>query len=306
MLDLALAIGHHLLIFALFGVLAAEFVVVRPGVTPGLDRADRAGRPLVRRPGGADPGGGLQPRRLRRQGLALLFAQRLLLGEDRHVRAGRAALGPADDRLHPLAQAGRAAGRRAGPRGAPADCGRRWSSSRCCRPSRRPWRAATASSARRGDPWRAKGSARSQPGKHPPMRRAAIVSPDPHRRSASSRAALAPMTAGELGAVILRALVERTRIDPAVVDDVIFAQGYGNGEAPCIARWAALAADFPIEIPGYQLDRRCGSRPAGGDRRGDDGADRRGRRGGGRRRREHEQRRILHHSTCAAAPGPAR
>ncbi len=33
MLDLALAIAHHLLIFALFGVLAVEFVVVRPGVT---------------------------------------------------------------------------------------------------------------------------------------------------------------------------------------------------------------------------------------------------------------------------------
>lgn len=33
MLDLVLAIAHHLLIFALFGVLAVEFVVVRPGVT---------------------------------------------------------------------------------------------------------------------------------------------------------------------------------------------------------------------------------------------------------------------------------
>jgi putative membrane protein len=33
MLDLVLAIGHHLLIFSLFGVLAVEFVVVRPGLT---------------------------------------------------------------------------------------------------------------------------------------------------------------------------------------------------------------------------------------------------------------------------------
>src|SRR5580700_7184882 len=90
------------------------------------------------------------------------------------------------------------------------------------------------------------------------MRRAAIVSPI---RTAVGKfqGALAPMTAGELGAVILKALVERTKIDPADVDDVIFAQGYGSGEAPCIARWAALAADFPIETPGYQLDRRCGS-----------------------------------------------
>src|SRR5579864_150795 len=90
------------------------------------------------------------------------------------------------------------------------------------------------------------------------MRRAAIVSPI---RTAVGKfqGGLASLTAGELGAVILRALVARTKIDPAKVDDVIFAQGYGNGEAPCIARWAALAADFPIETPGYQLDRRCGS-----------------------------------------------
>ena len=70
---------------------------------------------------------------------------------------------------------------------------------------------------------------------------------------------LAPVTAGELGAVILRGLVERTGIDPLRIDDVVFAQGYGNGEAPCIARWSALAAGLPISVPGYQLDRRCGS-----------------------------------------------
>ena len=33
MLDLVLAIGHHLLIFAIFGVLFAEFWVVRPGMS---------------------------------------------------------------------------------------------------------------------------------------------------------------------------------------------------------------------------------------------------------------------------------
>ncbi len=90
------------------------------------------------------------------------------------------------------------------------------------------------------------------------MRRAAIVSPI---RTAVGKflGALAPVTAGELGATILRALVERTGIDPMRIEEVIFAQGYGNGEAPCIARWSALAAGLPIEIPGYQLDRRCGS-----------------------------------------------
>ena len=90
------------------------------------------------------------------------------------------------------------------------------------------------------------------------MKRAAIVSPI---RTAVGKfqGALASMPAGELGAVILKALIERTKIDPEKIDDVIFAQGYGSGEAPCIARWSALAADLPITVPGYQLDRRCGS-----------------------------------------------
>lgn len=90
------------------------------------------------------------------------------------------------------------------------------------------------------------------------MRRVAIV--DPVRTPVGKfGGALAPLQAGDLGAVILRALVERTRIDPERIDDVVFAQGYANGEAPCVARWSLLAADLPISIPGYQLDRRCGS-----------------------------------------------
>ncbi|WP_414900222.1 acetyl-CoA C-acetyltransferase [Sphingomonas flavalba] len=90
------------------------------------------------------------------------------------------------------------------------------------------------------------------------LRRAAIVSP---LRTAVGKyqGALSGVSAGDLGACVLRALVERTGIDPGRVDDVIFAQGYANGEAPCVARWSLLAADFPIEVPGYQLDRRCGS-----------------------------------------------
>lgn len=90
------------------------------------------------------------------------------------------------------------------------------------------------------------------------LRRAAIVMP---MRTAVGKfqGSLASMAAGDLGAVILRALVERSKIDPTRIDDVVFAQGYGNGEAPCIARWSALAADLPITVPGYQLDRRCGS-----------------------------------------------
>ena len=90
------------------------------------------------------------------------------------------------------------------------------------------------------------------------LRRAAIVAPI---RTAVGKfgGSLAPLTAGQLGATILKALMARTKIDPARVDDVIFAQGYGNGEAPCIAHWSWLLAGLPEEVPGYQLDRRCGS-----------------------------------------------
>lgn len=90
------------------------------------------------------------------------------------------------------------------------------------------------------------------------LRRAAIVAPI---RTAVGRfgGALSALTAGQLGASVLKALVERTGIDPARVDEVIFAQGYGNGEAPCIAHWSWLLAGFPEQVPGYQLDRRCGS-----------------------------------------------
>jgi len=58
------------------------------------------------------------------------------------------------------------------------------------------------------------------------MKRAAIVSPI---RTAVGKfqGGLSSLPAGELGAVILRALVDRTKIDPGKIDDVIFAQGYG-------------------------------------------------------------------------------
>ena len=90
------------------------------------------------------------------------------------------------------------------------------------------------------------------------LRRAAIVSPI---RTAVGKfgGSLSGMTAGQLGAVILKALIESTKIDPTRVDDVVFAQGYGNGEAPCIAHWSWLLAGLPEAVPGYQLDRRCGS-----------------------------------------------
>ncbi len=89
------------------------------------------------------------------------------------------------------------------------------------------------------------------------MRRAAIVTPvrTPVGKFLGS---LARVPAEELAATALKAVVSRSGVDPEKIDDVVLAQSYANSEAPCIGRWAALAADLPIEVPGTQVDRRCG------------------------------------------------
>ena len=40
---------------------------------------------------------------------------------------------------------------------------------------------------------------------------------------------------------------------------MVFGQGYPNGEAPALGRVAALDAGLPVEVPGLQIDRRCGA-----------------------------------------------
>jgi acetyl-CoA acetyltransferase family protein len=63
----------------------------------------------------------------------------------------------------------------------------------------------------------------------------------------------------ELASTVFAAILERTGIDPAVVDDVILGQAYPSAEAAPIARVAALNAGLPVTVGGLQLDRRCGS-----------------------------------------------
>jgi acetyl-CoA C-acetyltransferase len=62
-----------------------------------------------------------------------------------------------------------------------------------------------------------------------------------------------------LAATVVRGLVARTGLAADDVDDVIFGQGYANGEAAAIGRIAALDAGLDIHVPGLQIDRRCGS-----------------------------------------------
>ncbi|HEY9839966.1 MAG TPA: acetyl-CoA C-acetyltransferase [Candidatus Obscuribacterales bacterium] len=62
----------------------------------------------------------------------------------------------------------------------------------------------------------------------------------------------------ELAATVVRQVVQRSGIDPARIDDTVFAQSYANSETPCVGRWVALQAGLPVAVPGMQLDRRCG------------------------------------------------
>ncbi|MDJ0338217.1 acetyl-CoA C-acetyltransferase [Cryobacterium sp. PH31-O1] len=63
----------------------------------------------------------------------------------------------------------------------------------------------------------------------------------------------------DLAAAVIRALIERTGLDGALVDDVIFGQAYPSAEAAPVARVAALNAGLPVTVGGVQVDRRCGS-----------------------------------------------
>ncbi len=65
--------------------------------------------------------------------------------------------------------------------------------------------------------------------------------------------------ATKLAATVITELLLRTAVPPEEIDDVLLGQCYPNGEAPAIGRVAALDAGLPVEVPGLQLDRRCGS-----------------------------------------------
>ena len=62
-----------------------------------------------------------------------------------------------------------------------------------------------------------------------------------------------------LASSVLAELLARTALPPEAIEDVILGQGYPNGEAPALGRVAALDAGLPVEVPGMQVDRRCGA-----------------------------------------------
>ena len=90
------------------------------------------------------------------------------------------------------------------------------------------------------------------------MREVAIVSPVRTAVGAFG-GGLREVSAAELGSVVIQEALNRSGLAPEKVDDVILGHGYPSGENPAIGRLASLKAGLPIEVPGYQLDRRCSS-----------------------------------------------
>ena len=72
--------------------------------------------------------------------------------------------------------------------------------------------------------------------------------------------ALATIRPDDLAAAVLRALVDRAGLDPALVEDVMLGCANQAGEDNRdVARMALLLADFPVEVGGLTVNRLCGS-----------------------------------------------
>jgi acetyl-CoA C-acetyltransferase len=67
------------------------------------------------------------------------------------------------------------------------------------------------------------------------------------------------LTAQKLGEIVVRALLERTKLDPAKVEEVIFGCVGQASDAPNVARVISLLAGLPKEVPGYTVARNCAS-----------------------------------------------
>ena len=63
----------------------------------------------------------------------------------------------------------------------------------------------------------------------------------------------------ELAATVVKAVIEDAGISGEVIDDIILGQASPNGAAPALGRVVGLDAELGVEVPGMQLDRRCGS-----------------------------------------------
>ncbi|WP_068160825.1 acetyl-CoA C-acetyltransferase [Rhodococcus phenolicus] len=71
--------------------------------------------------------------------------------------------------------------------------------------------------------------------------------------------ALRDVAPEDLAATVIREIITRTGISGTDIDDVILGQASPGGESPAIGRVAALNSGLGVDVPGLQVDRRCGS-----------------------------------------------
>lgn len=67
------------------------------------------------------------------------------------------------------------------------------------------------------------------------------------------------VSAVKLGALVLKEGVARAGIEPSLVDEVVFGNGWQAGLGPNIGRLATVQAGFPFKVPAFTVNKRCGS-----------------------------------------------
>lgn len=70
---------------------------------------------------------------------------------------------------------------------------------------------------------------------------------------------LGTVNADYLGEYVIRGLLERTKLDPETIDEVIMGQAKQSADISNLARVSSLRAGLPLGVPGYTLHRQCGS-----------------------------------------------
>ena len=70
---------------------------------------------------------------------------------------------------------------------------------------------------------------------------------------------LAPLKPGELGAQIVKNILEETKVNPANIDEVIVGNVLSAGQAQGVGRQVSIKAGIPYEVPAYSVNIICGS-----------------------------------------------
>jgi acetyl-CoA C-acetyltransferase len=71
--------------------------------------------------------------------------------------------------------------------------------------------------------------------------------------------ALKPMSAYDLACVVMQGILDRSKVDPAVIDEVIMGQCRQTSDEPNIARMAALKVGIPASASAHTVMRQCAS-----------------------------------------------